>query len=124
MKTYSFIIAFAGILLTPLVHASDPIAIKKNQFIQKQLMLQNRIPPQAQKTVQKVAQPQLKPVKVALQTQNKQQAPVQQTPAQQPQKQKIDLSSFAIRPMQAWKEELKVPTTSNDGIEILPHAVN
>lgn len=124
MKIYGFLIAFAGMLLTSLAHASDPIAIKKNQFIQKQLLLQNKISAQPQKTIQKATQPQIKPVKVALQTQNKQQAQVQQTSAQQAQKQKVDLSSFAIRPMQAWKEELKVPTTSNDGIEILPHAVN
>ena len=157
MKTCTLIIAFAGIILAPLVYASDPIAIKKQQLIQRQLMLQNQIQAKTQKVVQKTAQPQMNPVKVAALTQAKQQVPAQQAqmksvkvasqtqtkqqaPAQQAQmkaikvasqaqpqqgqQKKIDLSAFAILPMQAWKDELKVPSTSNEGIEVIPYAVN
>ncbi|MDP3532294.1 MAG: hypothetical protein Q8S31_03290 [Alphaproteobacteria bacterium] len=157
MKTCTLIIAFAGIILAPLVYASDPIAVKKQQLIQRQLMLQNQIQAKTQKIAQKTVQPQMNPVKVAAQTQVKPQVPAQQTqmksvkiaaqtqakqqvPTQQPQmkpikavsqaqpqqgqQKKIDLSAFAILPMQAWKEELKVPSTSNEGIEIIPYAVN
>ncbi len=76
------------------------------------------MPVKTQKVIQKPVQPQAKPVQVA-------QVQAAQTPTpQQAQKAKTDLSAFDIRPMQAWKEELKVPSTSNDGIEILPHAIN
>lgn len=125
MQKCIFFLMAASIFIVSSAQASDPIAFKKEQFIQKQLilqkqlLLQNQMALKAKKMAQKTTQLQLKPVKVAMQIQAK-----SLTPTESPQQKKVDISSFAIRPMQAWKEELKVPSTSNDGIEILPHAVN
>jgi hypothetical protein len=119
MKIHSLIILLGSFFCTlfsaNMVQASDPIASKRQQIMaMKAMMIQNQVPVAAAQKKQN----QLKPTKVASLTPPK---PNQTQPQPQPQNKKIDLSSFAIRPMQAWRDELKVPSTSNDGIEILPH---
>lgn len=44
--------------------------------------------------------------------------------SQKQQEQKVDLSPFAIDAIGAWRQELRVPTTSNEGIEIIPYQVD
>jgi hypothetical protein len=36
------------------------------------------------------------------------------------QRKRVDLSLVAVNKIDAWKSDLSVPTTSNDGIEIIP----
>lgn len=42
---------------------------------------------------------------------------------QKQQEARIDLSQFRVNAMGAWRKDLKVPMTKNDGIEILPYRV-
>lgn len=112
-----FVLVVSLFFVSNLVYARDPIEAKRTQFA---IMKQQFLLKQQQMAALKKQEPK-KNVRLASLAQPKQ---VQKTQALPQQQKKIDLSSFAIKPMQAWKDELKVPSTSNDGIEIIPHPVN
>ena len=140
-SSYMFITTVFSFLIFGLfghvAQASDPIAVKREQIMLRNgILLQKKMIMDAQNKKQNIKQvknhaPQpnsnqvqkkeIKPIRLAQRPPIQSNVSIAQT---RPQDKKVDISAFAIKPMQAWREELKVPSTSNDGIEVIPHAVN